>query len=212
MADWFSNLEFLPKVYWLVAIIGSLIFSVVMIMAFAGGDADGIEDMDTDMDAGAGFQFISFKNLVGFFTIFGWSGIACIDAGFSTPLTIIISVISGLLMMVIMAALFYFISKLSDSGTLNYKNAIDAVGEVYLTIGADRSKMGKVTVSVQGTMRELDALTDSLTELKSGTIIKVVDVTSNGILIVDQTRKPIESSNPENETLEAGENRLLKNN
>ncbi len=195
MAEWFSNLEFLSKMYWLVAIIGSLIFSIVMIMAFTGGDADDIGDLDSDIDAdGAGFQFISFKNLVGFFTIFGWSGIACIDAGLSTPLTIIVSVICGLLMMVIMASLFYFISKLSDSGTLNYKNALDAVGEVYLTIGAERSKMGKVTVSVQGTMRELDALTDALTELKSGTIIKVVDVTSNGILIVDQTRKPIEPS------------------
>ncbi|MBC3845546.1 hypothetical protein H8K90_04055 [Winogradskyella echinorum] len=211
MADWYSNLEFLSKVYWLVAIIGSLIFTVVMIMAFTGGDADGIEDLDTDMDASAGFQFISFKNLVGFFTIFGWSGIACIDAGLSTPITIIISIICGLLMMVIMAALFYFISKLADSGTLNYKNAIDAVGEVYLTIGADRSRMGKVSVSVQGTMRELDALTDSLTELKSGTIIKVVDVTSNGILIVDQTRKPIEASNAQHEQLESGDNHLLNN-
>ncbi|WP_299102501.1 hypothetical protein [uncultured Winogradskyella sp.] len=189
MADWFSNLELLSKIYWLTAILGSLVFSVVMIMAFTGGDAD-----DIDGDIEAGFQFISFKNLVGFFTIFGWSGIACLDTGLSTPLTIIVSTVCGLLMMVIMATLFYFISKLTDSGTLNYKNAIDAVGEVYLTIGEDRSRMGKVNVSVQGTMRELDALTDSLTPLKTGTIIKVVDVTSNGILIVDQTRKPIEAS------------------
>ncbi|WP_241697170.1 hypothetical protein [Winogradskyella eckloniae] len=196
MADWFSNLEFISKIYWLTAILGSLVFSVVMIMAFTGGDAD---DIDTDIEAG--FQFISFKNLVGFFTIFGWSGIACIDAGLSTPLTIIVSTICGLLMMVIMATLFYFISKLTDSGTLNYKNAIDAVGEVYLTIGEDRSRMGKVSVSVQGTMRELDALTDSLTPLKTGTIIKVVDVTSNGILIVDQTRKPIEPTPSQSEPL-----------
>jgi hypothetical protein len=197
MAEWFSNLEFLPKVYWLVAIIGSLIFSVVMLMAFTGGDADDIGDMDADIDAdaGAGFHFISFKNLIGFFTIFGWSGIACIDAGLSKPLTVILSILCGLIMMTIMASLFYFISKLTDSGTLNYKNAINAVGEVYLTIGADRSRIGKVTVNVQGTMRELDALTDSFTELKSGTIIKVVDVTSNGILIVDHTRKPIEPLN-----------------
>lgn len=194
MAEWFSSLEFLPKVYWLIAIIGSLIFTIVMIMAFTGGDADDIGEMDSDIDASGGFQFISFKNLVGFFTILGWSGIACIDAGLSTPLTIIISVICGLLMMVIMATLFYFISKLADSGTLNYKNAIDAVGEVYLTIGANRTKMGKVSVRVQGAVRELDALTDSFSELKSGTIIKVVDVTSNGILIVDETRKPIEAS------------------
>ncbi|WP_400076121.1 hypothetical protein [Winogradskyella sp. R77965] len=214
MADWFSNLEFLSKVYWLVAIIGSVIFTVVMIMAFAGGDADDIGDVDGDFDGdvGAGFQFISFKNLVGFFTIFGWSGIACIDAGLSKPLTIIISVVCGLFMMLIMATLFYFISKLADSGTLNYKNALDAVGEVYLTIGADRSKMGKVSVNVQGTMRELDALTDSLNELKSGTIIKVVDVTSNGILIVDRTRKPIESSDSENLALQTGENRLIDKN
>ncbi len=213
MLEWFSNLEFLPKVYWSIALVGSLIFVVVMIMAFAGGDADDIGDVDSDIDsdAGAGFQFITFKNLVGFFTIFGWSGIACIDAGISTSLTIIISIISGLLMMVIMATLFYFISKLSDSGTLNYKNALDAVGEVYLTIGADRSSMGKVSVNVQGTMRELDALTDSLNDLKSGTIIKVVDVTSNGILIVDHTRKPIEPSQPKHEELQSGDNHLLSN-
>jgi len=194
MSDWFSNLDLLSKIYWLIAIIGSLVFTIVVIMAFVGGDADEFEDIDSEIDgdAGIGFQFITFKNLVGFFTIFGWSGIACIEAGVSKPLTFVISTFCGLVMMAIMAAMFYFMRKLSDSGTLNYKNAIGAIGEVYLTIGATRSKMGKVTVSVQGSSRELDALTDSIVELKSGTIIKVVDVTSNGILIVDQTRKPIE--------------------
>ena len=92
-----------------------------------------------------------------------------------------------------MAAMFYGMQKLSDSGTLNYKNAIGAIGEVYLTIGGNRTKMGKISVRVQGTLRELEALSDSLSELKSGTIIQVVDVTSNGILIVQETKKPIES-------------------
>lgn len=194
MLDWFSNLDFLAKIYWLIAIIGSFIFIIVMIMAFVGGDADDLEDIDSEIDAdtGIGFQFITFKNLVGFFTIFGWSGIACMDAGLPMPLTIVISIISGLVMMTIMAALFYFMMKLTDSGTLKYKNAIGAIGEVYLTIGADRTKIGKVSVRVQGAVRELEALTDSFTDLKSGTIIKVVDVTENGILIVDQTKKAIE--------------------
>ncbi|WOD44890.1 hypothetical protein [Hwangdonia lutea] len=199
MAEWFSNLGLLLKIYWLIAIIGSLVFTIVIILAFTGGDADEFEDIDSEIDAdtGIGFQFITFKNLVGFFTIFGWSGIACIEAGLSTPLTIVISFLSGLLMMTIMAAMFYFMRKLTDSGTLNYNNAIGAIGEVYLTVGANRSKMGKVSVSVQGSLRELDALTDSFTALQSGTIIKVVDVTNNGILIVDQTRKPIEPTKPQ---------------
>lgn len=84
-----------------------------------------------------------------------------------------------------MAAMFHYMKKLTSSGTLDYKNAINAVGEVYLTIGANRSKIGKVSVNIQGSLRELDALTDCKTALKYGTVITVLDVTSNGILIVD---------------------------
>ncbi|TBN03926.1 hypothetical protein EYD45_07845 [Hyunsoonleella flava] len=194
MLDWFANLDFLSKFYWLIAILSSFIFLIVVILSFLGGDAGEVEDLDSEIesDTGIGFQFITFKNLVGFFTIFGWSGVACIDANLPVPITFVISTISGLIMMTIMAAMFYFMGKLVDSGTLKYENAIDAIGEVYLSIGANRSKMGKVSVSVQGSLRELDALTDALEALPSGTIIKVVDVTSNGILIVDKTRKAIE--------------------
>jgi membrane protein implicated in regulation of membrane protease activity len=201
MLEWFSDLELFSKFYWLITIIGSLVFTIVIIMTFMGVDgADDFESVDSSIDADTGieFQFISLKNLIGFFTIFGWSGIACIDAGLSKPITVLISVISGLIMMTIMAAMFHYMKKLTDSGTLDYKNALGAIGEVYLTIGENRSRMGKVSVRVQGTLRELDALTDSFTELKSGTIIKIVEVTSNGILIVDQTIKPIEPINPEN--------------
>ncbi len=100
-------------------------------------------------------------------------------------------------MMAIMAAMFFAMHKLTNSGTLNYKNAINSIGEVYLPVGANRSNMGKVTVQVQGSFRELEALSDSLMDLKSGTIIKVVDVTNNGILIVEPTKKPIEPTKPD---------------
>ncbi|MBU2940922.1 hypothetical protein KO494_15335 [Lacinutrix sp. C3R15] len=187
--EWFSALDSFAQFFWVIASIASLIFLFVIITTFAGIDgADDFEDLDTGIE----FQFITFKNLVGFFTIFGWIGIACNNAGFSKPVTVITALGCGLLMMAIMAVMFYSMRKLTDSGTLEYKNAINAIGEVYLTIGANRTKMGKVSVRVQGTLRELEALTDSLTDLKSGTLIQVVDVTSNGILIVNETKKPIE--------------------
>ncbi|MCL8007853.1 hypothetical protein M8845_10490 [Gelidibacter japonicus] len=199
MMEWFSDLELFAKFYWVIALIGSLVFLIIVITTLIGIEGgEDFDDVDTAIDADTGieFQFISLKNLIGFFTIFGWSGIACIGEGLSKPITVLISVIAGLVMMTIMAAMFHYMKKLTDSGTLDYKNAIGAIGEVYLTIGENRSKMGKVSVRVQGTLRELEALTDSFTELKSGTIIKVVDVTSNGILIVDQTIKPIEPLKP----------------
>lgn len=191
MTEWFSALDSFSQFFWIIAGISSLIFVFVIITSFAGIDGgDDFDDFETDI--GIEFQFITFKNLIGFFTIFGWIGIAGINAGFSKPVTVITAFGCGLLMMVIMAAMFYAMKKLTDSGTLNYNNAINAIGEVYLTIGANRSRMGKVSVRVQGSLRELEALSDSLTELKSGTLIKVIDVTSNGILIVNETKKPIE--------------------
>ena len=191
MTDWFSNLELFPKIYWGIALLGSLIFIITLILTFASGDSGDLGDVDSDIegDTGIGFQFITFKNLVGFFTLFGWSGIACIDAGLSNPITILISVICGLIMMSIMAAMFYYMAKLNDSGTLDFKNAVGAVGEVYLTIGANRSSIGKVHVKIQGALRELEALTDSNTNLNSTSVIKVKDVTKNGILIVELLTK-----------------------
>ncbi|MGB3606651.1 hypothetical protein [Psychroserpens sp.] len=193
--EWFSALDGFTQFFWIIALVGSLAFLFVIVTTFAGVDGgDDLDGMDSDVDgdAGIGFQFITFKNLVGFFTIFGWTGVACLNAGLSKPISVMVSFIAGLFMMAIMAFMFFSMRKLADSGTLVYKNAIGAIGEIYIPVGANRSRMGKVNVNVQGSLRELDALSDSLFELQSGTLIEVIDVTSNGILIVEPTKKPIE--------------------
>ena len=192
MEDWFTALTLFEKVYWITAIAGSTVLIILMILTFVGGDIEDVSgdvDADVDSDGGIGFQFLSFKNLMGFFTIFGWSGISCIENNLSTGLTILISVICGLLMMLIMASLFYYLSKMQSSGTLKLKNALNQIGEVYLTIGANRSSIGKVSINVQGTLRELQALTDEDVDLKQGNVVQVKEVTDNGILIVKLLNK-----------------------
>ncbi len=192
MEQWFEALPLFEKIYWAVALISSAIFIVLIVMTLFGGDADDLGgDVDTDIegDAGIGFQFLSFKNLMGFFTIFGWSGISCLDNGLSTTLTVLISVTCGLLMMTAMAALFYYLAKLQSSGTLKLKNALNQIGEVYLTIGANRSSIGKVSINVQGTLRELEALTDEANDLNQSNVVRVKEVTANGILIVELLNK-----------------------
>lgn len=192
METWFAALTAFEKIYWIIAIASSIVLLVLIIMTFVGGDVDDLSgdvDVDIEGDTGIDFQFLSFKNLMGFFTIFGWVGISCLDNGYSKVLTVIISVICGLLMMLAMASLFYYLSKLQSSGTLKLKNALDQIGEVYLTIGANRSKIGKVSISVQGTLRELDALTEEERDLHQGDVVKVKKVTQNGILIVQLLNK-----------------------
>ncbi len=126
---------------------------------------------------------------MGFFTIFGWSGMATLNAGLPGFAVVLISVVCGLLMMFAMAALFYYLAKLQSSGTLKLKNALNQVGEVYLTIGANRSKIGKVSITVQGTLRELEAITEEITDLQQGNVVRVKEITDNGILIVELLNK-----------------------
>jgi hypothetical protein len=193
MEESFTALILFEKVYWVIALISSIIFIILLIMTLLGGDAEDFDggdvDADIDGDTGIGFQFLSFKNLMGFLTIFGWSGIACLDGGLSKFSTVLISVSCGLVMMFVMATLFYYLGKLQSSGTLKLKNALNQVGEVYLTIGAKRSKIGKVSITVQGTLRELEALTDEEKDLVLGNVVSVKEVTDNGLLIVELLNK-----------------------
>ena len=99
---WWNAMERAEKIYWLIAVPFTAIFFVQLILTFiGGGDTDHITetaDHDTsfDHDHGIGFQFLSVKNLIGFFTIFGWTGIAMLKGGHSIGSTVLISTISGL--------------------------------------------------------------------------------------------------------------------
>jgi hypothetical protein len=192
LATWWENLGTLETVYWCLAVPATLVLIVLMIATFIGGDVDGDisdVDMEVDSDAGIGFQFFSLKNIVGFMAIFGWAGLACVDAGLSTLAGIAIATLSGLIMMTIMASLFWGLMRMASSGTLNLKNAIGKLGEIYLVVPAERGGFGKVQINVQGALRELDAITDDDLTLNTGTIVKVIDVIDEHILLVTKSNK-----------------------
>ncbi len=184
---WFSGIEGFEKVFWLMAIPSTLTFLFIMITTFFGGDVDSdVPDADAEIsdDAGIGFQFITFKNLVGFFTIFSWVGLACINSDLSSALTIIISFASGLAMMFVMAGVYYLLSTMVDDGTLKVNNAIGRVGEVYLVIPANGEGMGKIQINIQGSMREMSAITNDKEDLKMGKVVKVLEVIDGHLLLV----------------------------
>ncbi|MFT7057055.1 MAG: hypothetical protein ACJAR3_002701, partial [Roseivirga sp.] len=170
-SEWWDALDTTRQIYWAIAIPFSIIFLIQMVLTFMGGEmeVDGDADFDVETDGGAGFQFFTLKNFIGFFTIFSWAGIASLDSGYSTGITILVSTMSGLFMMTIMASLFYFFSKLTASGTLNINNAKGSIAEVYMRIDAGRGNVGKVLIKVQGSLRELEAITDDDLDLPMGT-------------------------------------------
>jgi len=184
--EWFYDLSLFEKVYLILSTFGSLILVVILILIFVGGEIDADVDVDGDgsLDGGAGFQFFTFKNLVGFIIIFGWTGIGSVLSGMGTFAVVSISVVCGLIMMFLISLLFYAISGMVEEGTMKMSNAIGRTGEVYLPISPKNGGFGKVQINIQGSIHELQAFTNDDSELKVGTIVRFEKVIDDRILLV----------------------------
>lgn len=184
-SEWWSGLSVILKIFWALALPFTLMFVLQLILSFFGHEtADDVPDAEVSADHGVGFQFFTLKNLIGFFTIFGWAGIAMIDSGASATTAIIVATIAGVLMMFVMAGMFYLLMKAQHDGTMKIEKAIGHTGEVYLTIQSKRGGMGKVQIKVSGAIRTLDALTDDDLDIQTGKIVKVSNIVNDNTLLV----------------------------
>ena len=192
-SSWWDGLSTFAMIYWIITIPASLVFVIQLFLTLIGADSDhdgldaiGDADASIDADHGIGFQFISIKNFVAFFTVFGWAGLACIYGELPPWATILISTASGLLMMLLMASIYYFMGKLTESGTLTIEKALGKTATVYLFIPPKRKATGKIQIKLQG-YRTLDAMTDDEQQIPTGSIVQIVDVINDEILLVKKT-------------------------
>src|SRR5690349_14829955 len=95
---WWASLTLLLKIYWAIAIPFTVFFVLQMIMSFFGGGdhPDTAVDHEVDSDHGIAFQFLTFKNMVGFFTIFSWTGIVFTTGGWGPGLSLTFATLAGL--------------------------------------------------------------------------------------------------------------------
>jgi len=192
-----EGLSSIQKIYWIVAIPSSLMFLIMFVMSLIGKDshfeADDSDLHDThtgDGDISQSFSgyIFSFKTIISFLTAASWTGIASLSSNMTIMVVLIISIASGVVLMFMVAGLLYLLTGLTYSGTMEFHNAIGAVGDVYITIPALKKGHGQVQVVVQGTLRTLSAMTEDEDPIPGSTQIEVVDVLENQILLVKRKR------------------------
>jgi hypothetical protein len=190
LEEFWSQLDAFEKILWVVASVFTLMFIFQSIFTFlAGGDESAFGDADdyVDGDGGIDYQFFTVKNMIAFFSIFGWIGLGCYTEGLSIPASVILGVISGITVVFLMVWLMKKISALKEDGTLNFKNAILKTATVYLTIPATRNGVGKVQIMLQGSSRDLDAITDDEENIPTGKLITVIGLKDNLLIVTTKT-------------------------
>ena len=142
-------------------------------------------DGSTPSDIGT-LNFFTMQGIITFFCVFGWAGIVTYTLSKLAFLAVIIGFVLGIAAMYGVAKVMQLSKKLVQNGTLNVNNLLGANGTVYLVIPADGEGKGKVSVSSGERLVEFDAITDGGEQLPDGTPIRVIDVRSGNLLVVEK--------------------------
>lgn len=179
------------KVFWYFAIPFTIVFIIQTILTFVGmgdeGDFDGVDENEAG-DGGTSFQIFTVRNFIIFFTIFGWTGIAAVNGGLNKTVTVLVAIFAGLIIMFIVAGIFYFMSRLTESGNMDLRNAVNRIGEVYITIPGNREGSGKIQLKFQEAIREIEAVTNEKA-IPSGEMVRVAEVINEHVVLVERVKK-----------------------
>lgn len=186
---WFSGLDGTLKMFWISALVGTLVFVIQFILTFIGVDS---ADTDFDfgggagdtMDIGGALSLFSVRNIVNFFMGFGWGGVCLAKYIHNTLLLVLAAFVIGVIFVIMFFLLVKQIMKLESNGTVDMNDCVGKICDVYLRIPAERNGKGKVQLSINGTVMEFDAITDEKELIPTGQRVKVLESLGNSTLLV----------------------------
>lgn len=192
---WWSALDPTLRIYWGIAIFATIVFAIQTTMSFIGigdvdtGDAsldmdlDGTPDTDSLDDAGT-MHLLSIRNVFYFLLGFGWTGISLWRTIPNRTLLAIVAALVGCAFVGIFMLLFRQMMKLQHNGAFDINDAVGKVCDVYLRIPPGGQGLGKVQISFNGSVQELNARTNG-DNIPSGAKVRVVRVVDKNILEVE---------------------------
>ncbi|MCM1023902.1 MAG: hypothetical protein NC395_07565 [Prevotella sp.] len=167
---------------------------------FGGGDLGDIGDMgdvgDLSADVSDGsdlpvhgsyssLQLFTVQGIVAFLAVSGWVSIAAMSGGLPSAGAIPLGLVAGFFAMYGIAKLVQISKKLTENGTIDFRNAIGESATVYIPIPPGGEGEGKVTLTLQGRFMECSAVSNERETLKTGTSVRVTDLNGE-VLVVER--------------------------
>lgn len=195
----------LHTLYLICAIVGGLIMVIQFLMMVLGfGDFNDVDvpddapdvDMDggdvdaSDTDVGSGnmislARFLSFRVIVAASAFFGVIGLWADSANFHPIVSFAIALIGGWVAGAAVAFVMGFINKLQSSGNVKIESAVGKSATVYIPIPENKSNTGKIQLSIQGRIDEMEAMTPG-PALPFGATVVIKEIVDGRIAIVEK--------------------------
>ena len=131
------------------------------------------------------FSLFTLRNFINFFLGFGWGGISLAPVIHSKGLLVLASLVCGLIFVAVFVLMFRMVMRLERNGAFRITDCVGQTASVYLRIPAAHAAAGKVQISINGSVHELNAFTDG-DFLPTGTRVRVIKVIDSGSLLVEK--------------------------
>jgi len=190
MTEWFDGLSGIEQFLFSTGVFSTLIFAIQFLLSLFGLADD---EPDVDGHPGSAFEFgdvFTIRNGVSFLMGFSWGGLMAYDWGLThTFFVALIGIIIGSFLVGVNMIILFGMSKLKHQGNVRLENAIGEEASVTLTIPRCRTGIGKVSVSVQGRLKEYHAVTDG-ESLSRNTPVTVLDFSGSQLLVGSTAKSP----------------------
>jgi hypothetical protein len=156
-------------------------------VAAAGHDAAGHagHEAGTAVESVATFKLLSVRSVTAFGLLFGWAGVLYLRTGTGQNPTLLYSVLWGVVGMLIVSAIFYFLMRMTETGTRRLSTALGQPGTVYMDIPAGGA--GQVRVMISGAVSFISARVAGGEALKAGTPVIVKRIIGPNMVEVEKT-------------------------
>ena len=185
IGGWWNELTLAKQLFYGIGLLAGLMSLLLAVLSMIGMEAHDSVDAIGSADVGGGGGIFSVKPLTGFFLGFGWAGGMAMDYGLSVLAAIGVACLAGGALMVIVILMIRAIYSLPSDGTIQVKQAVGAVGTVYISLPANKASGGQVVVNFSGRQATFAALCTSDRPIASGEKVRVVSLVDNGTVLVE---------------------------
>ncbi|MCC6244898.1 MAG: hypothetical protein IT353_18775 [Gemmatimonadaceae bacterium] len=173
----------MTSLYWICLLLGGGIVVLQFGASVIGLDHDAPHSDFGHGPISEGLQLFSLRALSAGLAFFGVGGLVGVQLGLPGVVAIAPAFTLGTLAMFAVAKVLRGMQRLESDQTFRLTNAVGKSGEVYLSIPAARGGTGKIHITVQERLMELDAMTPE-GDLATGTRVLVIDTIAPATVIV----------------------------
>jgi len=190
MITWWNTLDAAARVFAMIAIPSTLVLLLQTILLFFGIGDDIEGDLDVLEGSDDGLVLFSLRGIMGMAAVGGWSGLVLYQADLPLAAVVPIALLLGLGALVGIAFLMKLSLRLQSSGNIDLGHAIGKVGIVYIPIPANLQGVGKVNITVQERLIEVEAMTAAGRKIATGESVRVVSTDETGKVLVEPMANP----------------------